>query len=156
MKNIWSLEDYVKYEEEHIKKFDEENPNGSPAKPLFVPCGNKEDFESYAFSRDNWNGADVLRDYIYKSFELESCTHEQKFSMVLNDGHYDVASINMFFCINEDARHALIVVSVEGRFDSYDIQWYKHRGRTDSITKNGYPVELEDYIYLLNILNIEK
>lgn len=37
-------------------------------------------------------------------------------------------------------------------YDNYVITWYKSRGRTESITKNGQLITMKEYIDLINIL----
>ena len=94
-----------------------------------------DDFgEEWIFNPDNWNGGDILRhgllDILYDGKSIES--HEIKYFC-----HDDITTIFIF----KDN-------------DFYEISWYKQRGRTYIIKKNGEPIYLDEYIELCNELNI--
>lgn len=89
-------------------------------------------FEEFVFDPDNWNGCDVLRRYLYK-----------------NDYEISKFEIKCYF-INDST---YIFIFTPKSF--YEISWYKSRGRTDYIRKDGDLITLDEYIEICNELNVK-
>ena len=87
----------------------------------------------YEFNRDNWNGGDILRRYLYSNW-----------------GEISVEGFDIKWYHVDDSWYVFLFT--ESSF--YEISWYKSRGRTDRILKDGCLIDLEDYIELCNELSI--
>lgn len=126
---------------------------GSPPKSLF--------YSNKTFAEDNWNGGEaIIRQYtahldskvdnnrLSSEFELQTGADSGiggDFLAVyswFNDSNY-VQTRNYEWY--EDK-------STEWKFDQYLIAYYKDRGKTDIITKNGKPITFDEYVELLNII----
>lgn len=116
------------------KKIDMLNSGNFRSEPTFLFKISDDDPSEWIFNLDNWNGGDILRggllDILYEEKSIDS--HEIKYFW-----HNDQTT----FLIFKDN-------------DWYEISWYKSRGRTDIIKKNGEPIYLDEYIDLCNALNI--
>ena len=109
--------------------------------------------ENGKFNTDNWNGGDsnIIRNYLYE------INNKEHFS--IDNGYVDIDYI-----WRDDETYAVInltYISYDGNEDitiendMYIISWYKSRGRIDSFTVNGQLGTEEDYLELLNTLDIE-
>lgn len=105
---------------------------GSTPTFLFNPLD--DDPTEWVFNPRNWNGGDILRRGLMKIFDLGESI----------DG-YEIK-----YFIHSDQTTIFIFTDT----DWYEISWYKSRGRTDSIKKNGDPIYIDEYIDLCNALNI--
>ena len=94
-----------------------------------------DDFDYWEFNNKNWNGGDILRCFLYKSW------YEDVSIEGLEIKRYRVDDTWYVFLFTKDS--------------FYTIEWYKSRGRTDFIRKNGYDITLKEYIELCNILGVE-
>lgn len=147
----WTAKKFLKYSKEYRKKFNDSNPGGSKSKKLFKPIerwGNKDDMESYIFQKDNWNDADLLRSYIHNELEGKGICKKDK---ELDGGQ----KAYIFFSSCDDSKKATIIIFGNYQHDTYEIYWYKNRGNTENIMKNGQEIFLTEYVTLLNILDIE-
>ena len=91
--------------------------------------------EFWEFNTDNWNGGDILRHFLVDHFWED-----------INLDGYEVR----YYLINDQT-----TVFILGDSEFYEISWYKSRGRTEKINKNGMPIDLEDYLELCNKLGVE-
>lgn len=102
------------------------------------------------FSEDNWNGGDgVIRQFlseVERSDDWRQVYKNEDLVMIVDykiyeDDHYvDIVCLKTFYN--------------KVNIDKYSFSWYKHRGRTDTATRNGKTLAQTDYIKLLN--DIEK
>lgn len=113
---------YLSYAAKEIERMKNDVHFASEPKPLFV---------DEKFNKENWNGVDVLRRFLY-FYGYEGCNESIKTFYYLSDGQHYI------FVHNDN--------------DFYIISWYKSRGKTDYIGKNGHLVDLDEYIELVNIL----
>ena len=97
--------------------------------PLFKESD--EPMYNWEFNEDNWNGGDIVRRYLY-------------------DNLYDIRikGYEFYAYCAEDEWFLFIL----GRHDFYTVNWYKQRGRTQSITKSGQPITLGEYVELFNLI----
>lgn len=102
------------------------------------------------FNSENWNsGQDILR-YIFYYLgaygSLKRCGRGISYNNI--DMHLTY--------INEEDENTGIITVKNGNInileDVYSIGWYKNRGTTDFIRKNGRDISLKDYLMLVNIL----
>lgn len=113
------------------------------------------------FCEDNWNsGEDLIRQY---TSYLESSGHQQeprKFSIGNHISGTEGRLITGYGWI-EDYNYIQITTHSHGwnrdfsrswELDSYQIVYYKNRGKTDHILKNGKPISIDEYVELLNII----
>ena len=91
--------------------------------------------ELWEFNTDNWNGGDILRHFLVDHFWED-----------LNLDGYEMR----YYLINDQT-----TVFILGDSEFYEISWYKSRGRTEKINKNGMSIDLEDYLELCNKLGVE-
>jgi len=142
----WTCESFLKYSKEKRNDFKKNYPTSDKPKKLFKLLGScKKNYEDYIFSEKNWNDTDILREYIEEKMESTGCRYITSY----HKGTYAY----IFFTCADDIKHATIVVMKSRLHDTYEISWYKNRGRTSSITKNGRLISLPDYVGLLNIIN---
>jgi hypothetical protein len=104
------------------------------SEPKFLFKRLYDDTDEWIFNPDNWNGGDILRHGL-----LDILDHDK------TDGLPEIKYFR-----HDDQTTFLVFVKA----DWYEISWYKSRGRTDHIKKNGEPINLEDYIELCNLLNL--
>mgnify|MGYP003300883697 CR=1 FL=1 len=127
-----TINDYLEwYKEKKIDMLNSGNFRSEP-KPLFI----RLDFyvDEWIFNPDNWNGGDILRHGLLN---------------ILDEGKsIDGYEIKYFW---HNGQTTFLIFKDN---DWYEISWYKSRGRTDTIKKNGEPIYLDEYIDLCNELNI--
>lgn len=142
----------------HEKRLDEaKNPNssyGSLPKSLF--------YSNMTFTEDNWNGGEAIirqfTDYLSNDdnhsksceFELQKEANEgiggefiATYSW-LNDTNYVQIAVRSYGWYEDNMS--------EWKFDHYLISYYKSRGKTDIVMKNGTPITFDEYVNLLNII----
>ena len=118
----------------------------SEPQPLFV---------NGKFNLDNWNGGDdIIRNFTY-SLELDN---PQLLEFEEDDINYTILCDYHWI---EDMKYIVITV-VRDCYDSngdvieyvdvYVIIYYKNRGTTDYIYKNGKLISEDEYIELLNLI----
>ncbi len=119
----------------------------SEIKPLFNEDG--------SFNGDNWNsGMDEIRKRLDT---IVIAGNDISLSAFRDEDLDNCHEINVFasmkFC--SDQWYIIInIVSVDiDVYDSYVITWYKSRGCTEMITKNGRPITIEEYVDMLNLLD---
>ena len=142
---MWSKEKYLEYTKERINKFVIDYPTSDKPKLLFKYVEYEDD---YIFNENNWNCCDLLRGFLLTKLYDNGV----KLDLTINNIH-----LTADCCYdNDDWRGYILLESGVNYYDLYTITWYKHRGRTESIMKNGEPITLTDYVMLLNLLSIEK
>ena len=104
----------------------------SPIKLLFAP---REPDLEFVFTPDNWNGGDILRHFLTEHFDENTL----------------INNLCLYYYLIDDQRTVLIL----GVDSWYEISWYKNRGQTEIIRKNGEFITLEEYIELCNKLGVE-
>lgn len=105
----------------------------------------KHDDESYIpFHDKNWNsGQDLLRYFLNRLYMVPSV-----------DEHF--ANLHMkCICKENEGDHMWLIIDEFNDNTIYMITWYKNRGRTDSITIDGFPIDFYDYKDLINKLATE-
>lgn len=118
----------------------------SEIKPLFNEDG--------SFNEDNWNsGSDEIRKRLDKIIiagnhlllNYYKDEDEDAYEETIISSTIEFCSDQWYFIIN--------IISVDsGLYDSYVITWYKSRGCTEMIAKNGNPITAAEYVDMLNIL----
>lgn len=110
---------------------------GSEPKPMFI---------NGTFSSDNWNGGDcIIRQFLNWIENLSDNTNVFKLEnqvMVTN------------YIYDEDTKYVYITF-IDSNYKTVDItnycfEWYKNRGRTDSVLCDNEIISEEQYISLLN------
>lgn len=112
-------------------------------KPLFV---------GVKFNPDNWNGGDaIIRQFTY--YLEDEGRYAREFDWEYMSGDF-ISSHNWF----NDQNYINIILHVYDErinkwiLESYLITYYKNRGKTEVIYKNGKLITLDEYIELLNII----
>lgn len=62
------------------------------------------------------------------------------------------ASIDIDITFEDDDWTVFIIYKDKNTYNIYIEGWYKNRGRTEVLTKNGRDIELNDYLDIINIL----
>lgn len=120
---------------------------GSEPKPLFHDDG--------SFNSNNWNSnQDDIRTRIYNVLSPRSQCLLNIESDEPVGNIFPTAVILVHVDFSDDQWYILINVICEdtGRYDSYIVSWYKNRGTTEMITYNGRPINIDEYVSLLNTL----
>lgn len=100
----------------------------------------EEDEPEIIFNKNNWNsGQDILRYFLL--FTYNRCKNH----IIYNN------KLDIHIMFKDDTWNSVIIDRVNN--DLYYTTWYKSRGRTDKITKNGEIITLDEYIEILNILS---
>lgn len=127
---------------------------GSVPKALFKEDG--------TFNTENWNGGDaIIRKLVYaleddfdnsycKDFDLTLNNREFSGELIIsfnryNDSSYIQIAVNWYEYLNSETTTATTT-------DLYYIEYYKDRGKTDKIVKNGKLINLDEYVTLLQII----
>jgi hypothetical protein len=110
------------------------------------------DFNTNKFNERNWSGGDnVIRQFV-NSYVFSDNTYFEEFEMVNNFG--DVAASSCYF--NDQQYYHITLRQVENngewKFNQYLITFYKSRGATEWISKNGQTINFDEYVELLNII----
>lgn len=102
----------------------------SPIKFLFN-VDNEIAMEDWTFNDNNWNGCDVIRRYLVEHwYEPPIISKYAIYNYYVDDDWY---------------------VIIAGEYHFYIINWYKDRGHTSSIIKDGQPITFGEYIELYNM-----
>lgn len=113
---------------------------GSDPTPMFNEAGE--------FMTDNWaSGQSLIRaffEFYQLSTVIENHDPEAYFTHILTyyEYHEDQHYVQITLLNDSDATECC---------DQYFITWYKSRGRTERIYKNGRPIRLAEYVELCNI-----
>lgn len=121
-------------------------------KPLFNEDG--------SFNPKNWNSnqADIrtkLFNFVMVSGCSISTTNDQfRTTEEMEEEYIPTVNLYAFYQYDNDQWYIMInIISEEvDRYDNYVVSWYKDRGCTQMITKNGSPINMEEYVELLNEL----
>ena len=92
------------------------------------------DYDYWTFNPDNWCGGDILRQHLYDTW--------------WDDLAMDGVEIKRYFV--DDEWHVFIFT----KSSFYTLNWYKSRGCTDIIEKDGHPISLKEYIDICNKLGV--
>lgn len=145
---MWNTEKYLQAANKYAKQFEIDFPTSSKPKLLFLYTDEMEDWNC-EFNKNNWNGYDLLRTFLLTNLYDKDI----KFDNIIDEVHI---TANCRYDSDNWSGYILIEPINNDTYDLYTISWYKHRGRTDTIQKNGELITLDDYILLLNLLNIEE
>ena len=91
-----------------------------------------EDLSDWIFNHNNWNGCDILRRYLY---------NEPQPIQGIDIKEYRV----------DDTTYIFIFTSSS----FYEIAWYKSRGKTDYIRKDGETITMDEYLDICNMLGVK-
>ena len=118
----------------------EKNPHiASEIKPLFNKNG--------TFNIHNWNSRqDIIRERLYEE-DILYCEN----TLVIQE--YECLDILACIHCANDMWYIQIGIMDTDCDDSYIIRWYKQRGCTEMISKNGKPITISEYTDLLNTLD---
>lgn len=129
---MFTTHDYKLWYNKEKKKMLESGIFKSEPTFLFKPT--TYDPEEWVFNPDNWNGGDILRHFLYNNvYETE-----------------EIERFEIKYYVIDDQTTVLILSPTEW----YEISWYKSRGRTDTIYKNGSFIFLDEYVELCNLLGV--
>lgn len=144
---MWTANSFLEYSKLQRKKFKKDFPTSDKPKKLFKKRYENCPVDEYIFTSNNWNNTDLLRSFIVENMEEKSIDY-------LTCGKND--NVTIYFSSKDDVKHAAIILKNDFfDYDFYEIDWYKYRGRTDSITKNSYPILLDGYVNLLNLIGVK-
>jgi len=123
---------------------------GDEIKPLFNDDG--------TFNRDNWNSFQAdIRSRLERS-DIICCGNELHIEHEVpderNNDYTLLTNLDCFITWSRDQWHIIISIICDETelYDSYVISWYKSRGRTEMITKNGVAININEYVDVLNKL----
>lgn len=110
-----------------------------PANKTWAGDDPRLDFPGTVFTGDNWNDArlSLLRN-------LVGCLEVGE----AREFDWDGNNAHMFRCYLEDQNY--VFIRVEGSL--YHIEWYKSRGRTEVVNKDGQPITLVELQILIRHL----
>lgn len=115
------------------------------------------------FKEDNWNGGEgVIRQFTsYLDWECETNQYNKEFYFERDEVSIDGWLISTYSCL-DDINYVQITLHYytckdedncsSWKQDQYLVKWYKNRGKTDVILKNGKPIKIKQYVKLLNII----
>lgn len=110
------------------------------------------DFETGEFNNRNWNGGDgVVRQFANEAVIDEDYCKEYD----LGDEYGDMVVSHSYF---QDQQYYQITLrhvedEVEGwKFTQYLVTYYKNRGKTEWVSKNGKVINFDEYLHLLDII----
>lgn len=121
----WTVENYKELFEKYYKMKLNDPHMGS--KPTFLFDDEGE------FNNNNWCGLDYVRHYCEAVYD--GCIKDIRVH-VQNDGDDWIAVIILGYHI-------------------YTLHWYKSRGATEAIYLGRHKIDIEEYVELMNELNIE-
>lgn len=114
--------------------------------------------EDGSFNRGNWSSfQDDIRSRL-ESSEIVCCDNELHIECRKPDENNEdctiIINLDAFIVFSCDQWHVIISIICDETedYDSYIVSWYKSRGRTDMITKNGKPINIDEYVEALNKL----
>lgn len=129
-----TVNDYLTWaEKERNRKISSGYYAGTPT-PLFVKDSYEYGPDAWGFNPDNWNGGDILRRWFVDVWKPD---------ILLAD------YIIRYYRVDNQT-----TIYILGKNEWFEISWYKNRGRTESIKRNGQYIDLDDYIRLCNYLGI--
>ena len=103
----------------------------SPIRFIFNLDVNSYQYEE--FEEDNWNGYDILRSLLLANWGKQSNLYHIYY--------YRICDQTTIFLM--------------GAHYFYEISWYKSRGQTEKIYRDGMGIDIDDYINLYNYLKEE-
>lgn len=127
-----TVHDYLKWAAANRVKLIASGNFSSDPEPLF--SANTCDPDYWEFNPGNWNGGDILRRWLVDVWTPDTC-----FADYLIKYYWDSDQTTIY---------------ILGENEWFEISWYKNRGCTERIKRNGYDVELGEYIRLCNCLGI--
>lgn len=121
----------------------EDSPYVSIPEPLFI---------GVKFNPDNWNGGDdIIRQFT--DYLKNEGRYAREFDWEYMSGDF-ISNYNWF----NDQNYINITLHIYDErinkwiLESYLITYYKNRGKTEAIYKNGKLITLDEYIEILNII----
>lgn len=112
-----------------------------------------DNLRNYVFNRDNWNsGQAFIRTFLLGLWN----TGNRKATKSIPTEEDTIVITAKISCCADDW-WGYIIVESENDFkpsDVYLVSWYKSHGSTDMIQKNGEDIDLDDYLKLLNLLDL--
>lgn len=149
-------ESLIKRHKERVKEYKKDNTKfGSLPESLF-------NFKTGNFNYDNWNGGDsVIRQLTGRVIDNHFCeiTYDYQYTkdFVYDDMYGEIIMVGTY---SNDHSYIQILINYndEDEFEidqnilQYAITYYKNRGKTDQILKNGIIINFEEYLKLLNII----
>lgn len=117
--------------------------------------------EDDTFNEHNWNGGEaVIRQFTGELDWCEGKFYNKDYSIRKHNKGIE-GKLICTYSFKEDYNYVQITNhyykwyindETEWLFDQYLIMWYKNRGTTAMILKNGKPIKLKQYVKLLNII----
>ena len=141
---IWTKEKLEHLRQKRQEEFRNTSYYASQPQPLFI---------DERFNPDNWNGGDdvirgILRDLYWNHYvtELDDVNRKDTdFVVYISSFSHD--DYTLYTIITKE-------VDLYGYVDvhSYVVWWYKNRGNTEGLVKDGRYMTEDEYVHLLNIL----
>lgn len=125
MENKWTVENYKELFIKYGVSKFKDAHFGDMPKFLFRNDGE--------FNDHNWNGLDLVRDYCDAVYYGE--VKDERVHVIFDDDSW------------------MAVIITENNI--YTLYWYKSRGNTEAILKNRHYIDIEEYVELMNELDIE-
>lgn len=105
-------------------------------KPLFLDSEDKEDENPpILFNISNWNSSYSIIRQLANSYE---------------DGEIDCKCDDFKFIFNNDEGDKSFAIIYDNHI--YTMTWYKNRGKIENLLYDGRVMNLEQYLYILNII----
>lgn len=109
-------------------------------------------FNTNKFNERNWNGGDGVIRQFTSLFNFPENSYYNEFDLEDNCGEL-VANSSYF---NDQQYYQITLRHTENdgdwKFTQYLITFYKNRGATELILKNGQTINFDEYVELLNII----
>lgn len=142
---MYTVESLKKQYQEYHDKALEDPHMGSEPQPLFNEDG--------SFNPRNWNSnQDGVRSRLYQDDIITNINHSMIEYRTSDDNCLDI--ISSIYFLNDQWYLSINVISEDvSQIDSYVVSWYKCRGCTEAIIHNGSPINIDDYVSLLNLLD---
>jgi len=126
---------------EDLRRYRKENPGLLEAEDI-IPM-----FIRGEFNKDNWSGGDDIIRLFTDELQMEFL-HESK-------TYKDIDRILIVTFDNDGSNNVVRMTCISNRgsnIDNYEVGWYKSRGKTDYIKRNGQDITEEQYVELINII----
>lgn len=139
-------EDLIDRHEELIEYVDSgESSYGSQPISLF-------DFKTNKFNERNWAGGDAIIRQFADTFAFDGDSYCKEFEY--GNTYGDIIVSSTYF--NDQSYYYITLRHVEEESDwkitQYLVTFYKSRGKTDWISKDGKTINLDEYVELLNVI----
>lgn len=128
-----TLNEYLNWYENEYQRM--KNDPHFASEPKFLFERTEDDPIWWEFNPKNWNGGDILRHWLYKNWQE-----------ITIKGEYEIK----FYWESDQS-----TVYILGKCEWFEVSWYKHRGNTETIKRNGQLISLDEYIEICNKLGVE-